>query len=206
MFRYAMLLLPALALAQTTANSVTVTASRNTNLAPDQAVIAVYVGTPTTATLDDAAAVLQGTGITAANLSGVGTTQVASGRQSVLQLQWTFSDPADLAALKSTLAALTTLQQSVAAKNDGTSVSFSVQGTQVSSKLAQQQTCSLPDLISDARSQAAKLAANLTVGSVLAVSGSAASTATSAGGSAFSSAATVPACSLTVKFALTGGI
>jgi hypothetical protein len=46
----------------------------------------------------------------------------------------------------------------------------------------------------------------MTVGAVLAVSGSSASTAVGTGGSATTYAPSVPACSLTVKFALTGGI
>jgi len=208
MLRYALFLLPALALAQTPQNSVTVTASRNTSAAPDQAVISVSVTTPTSGTIDDAVAALQGSGITAANLSGISIVQSASGRQTLTQLQWSFSLPIDLTALKSTIATLTGLQQAAASKSTSTAISFSVQGTQVSQKAAQSQPCSLPDLMSDARSQAAKLAtaANLSVGQVLAVSGGTASTAAGAGGNAFSAAVSQPVCSLTVKFALTGAI
>jgi uncharacterized protein YggE len=207
MFRYAILLLPVCALAQTPPNSVTVTASRNTNPTPDQAILSVAVNTATTALLDDAVAALQGSGISTANFTGVSTVQVSSGRQSITQLQWSFTLTTDLSALKTTFQTLTGVQQAVAAKNNGTSVSFSVQGTQVSQKLAQSQPCSLTDVISDARAQATKLAsaAGMTVGAVLAVSGAATSTAVG-GGNAFSLSPSVPACSLTVKFALTGGI
>jgi uncharacterized protein YggE len=208
MLRYAILLVPALVYAQTAPNSVTVTASRNTNAAPDQAAISVAVNTPTTGTIDDAVAALQGSGVSSANFTGVSTVSVVSSHGVVLQLQWSFSVTTDLTLLKTTLVTLTGVQQAVAAKNNGTAVSFSVQGTQVSQKAAQAQPCSLADLMSDARAQAAKLAsaANLTVGSVLAVSGATASTATSAGSSAFSSSVSQPVCSVTVKFALTGGI
>jgi uncharacterized protein YggE len=202
MLRFTLFLLPALVFAQTTTNSVTVTATSSTTVAPDQAIVTVYVATPTTGTLDDAVAALQGTGLNSSNLSGLGTIQSVSGRQTVVQIQWSFTLYADLVSLKSTLASLTALQQK------SPSVSFSVQGTQVSAKAAQSQPCSLPDLMTNARAQAAQLAnaAGRTVGSVLAVSGSASSTATSAGGSAFVNSATVPACTLTVKFALQGGI
>jgi hypothetical protein len=208
MFRCAILILPTLLLAQTPPNSVTVTASRNTNPAPDQAIVYVVVNTPITGTLDDAVGALQGSGIALADFSGVSTTQVFSGRQSITQLQWSFMLTPDLSTLKPTLGMLTGIQQAVAAKNNGTSVSFSVQGTQVSQKAAQSQPCSLNDLMADARTQASKLAsaANMTAGAVLAVSGASTSAAIGAGGSAFSQYVSTPACSLTVKFALTGGI
>lgn len=207
MLRYFILLLPALVFAQTPPNSVTVTASRNTNLAPDQALVSVTVTTPVSASMDDAVAVLQGTGITAADFSGVSTMQVVSGHESATQLAWSFLVPTDLTSLKAEFATLTTLQQTVAAKKNGMSVSFSVQGTQVSQKAAQSQTCSLSDLMSDARTQAAKLAsaASMTVGQVLAVSGGTVTNAAGAGGNAFSSVVSMPVCTLTVKFALNGG-
>jgi hypothetical protein len=206
MLRYAIFLLPALALAQTPPSSVTVTASRNTNLAPDQAVIQVTVNTNPNASLDDAVAALQGAGITASNFTGVSTVQVQSGKQIVTQLQWFFTLTVDLTSLKTTFATLTGVQQAAAANNNGIAVSFSVQGTQVSARLAQSQTCSLTDLMAEARGQASKLAsaANMTVGSVLAVSGGTSSSATSAGGNAFFSGVSVPVCTLTVKFALGG--
>ena len=208
MLRSALLLLPFLAFAQTTPNSVTVTASRNPTVSPDQALVSASVNTPTTASLDDAVAALQGAGITSANFSSLSTVQTFVGQKTITQLQWSFALTPDLTALKTTLATLTGIQQAVAAKNNGTSVTFSVQGTQVSQKAAQAQPCSLADIMSDARAQAAKLAgaANMTVGSVLAVSGATVSAATSIGGNAFAQGAATPVCSLTVKFALAGGI
>ena len=207
MLRYAILLVPALALAQTPPNSVTVTASRNANLAPDQALISVTVNTNLNGSLDDAVAALQGSGITAANFSGVSTTVVSSGQQSVTQLRWAFSTVADLANLKATFATLTGVQQAVASKKNGMSVTFSVSGTQVSQKAAQSQPCSISDLMSDARAQAGRLAstAGMTIGAVLAVSGGTTTTATGAGTNVVTSVVSQPVCSLTVKFALAGG-
>lgn len=208
MLRYALLLLlPLLAAAQTASNSVTVTASRNTTVQPDQAVLSISVDGPLNATLDDAVAALQGSGITVANFSGVGTTQVFAGQQMQTFLEWRFSLAVDLANLKTTMATLSGIQQNVAKQKNGMSVGISVQGTQVSQKQAQSQSCSLSDLMADARAQAAKLAsaASMTVGGVLAVSGGSTTTATSAGGSALSSVVSLPVCALTVRFALSGG-
>lgn len=208
MLRYALLLLPALVLAQTVPNSVTVTVSRNSNLPPDQAVVGVSVNTANTGTLDDAVAALVGSGLTASNFTGVSTVQSYSGNDPVTQLQWSFATTTDLTSLKSIFTQLAGVQQAVAAKNNGTSISFAVQTTQVSQKAAQSQPCSFPGLISDARSQAQQLAAaaNLTVGQILAVSGFTANAGTGVGGNAFTYAPSSPACTLTVKFALAGGI
>jgi hypothetical protein len=187
---------------------VTVTASRTVNIPPDQAVVGVSVNTATTGTLDDAMAGLVGSGMTGSNFAGVSTVQSYSGSDTVTQLQWSFTTTTDLSALKSTLTLLAGVQQAVAAKNNGTSISFGVQYTQVSQKAAQSQPCSLSGLIFDARTQAQQLAAaaNMTVGQVLAISGFTATAGTGVGGNAYAYAPSAPACSLIVKFALTGGI
>jgi hypothetical protein len=116
---------------------------------------------------------------------------------------------------KDTTATLTTLQQSIAKNNNGMTMSFSVAGTQVSVPLQQSQTCPLPDLLSDARAQAQKMAeaANMTLGAILAMSGSTANVQPGSGvpitgylGSfSISNLLTTPAaqpCFITVKFAL----
>ena len=172
------------------------------------------VSGPLSTTLDDAVAALQGSGITAANFSNVNTVQSAfqSGPnvQTQVQLRWSFTLPADLANMKATAGTLSAVQQSVAGKKNGMSVTISVAGTQVSPRLAQAQTCALTDLLADARAQAQKLAsaAGLSVGAVLSIS-SATGTSASAAGTSFGSAVLVapvtqPVCSITVKFALGG--
>ena len=60
-----------IATAQVTPNSVTVTASRNPSLQPDQVVFGVSVSTPVDATREDVIAALQGSGITLANFGSV---------------------------------------------------------------------------------------------------------------------------------------
>jgi uncharacterized protein YggE len=200
-----------LAFGQSDPNSVTVSASTNTNLQPDQAVFGVAIQSPIGTGLDDVVAALQGLGITAANLSGLNT---PGQLDSPPTIQWVFSLSAPLSKTKDTVATLASLQQAIAKANNGLTLSFSIVGTQVSQQLAQSQTCSFPNLIADATAQAQKLAAgaNLTVGRILAISSSGV-TGVSSQGSVYAgllqvyvplNSAVPPPCALTVKFALTG--
>jgi len=208
-----------LAFGQLDSNSITVSVSSSANLQPDQAVFSVTVVSSITSGLDDVLAALQGSGITAANFTGV-STQV----QSIAILSaslpptlaptigWTFSLPVSLTNTKATIATLTTVQQNIAKLNNGMTLSFNIVGTQVSQQLAQSQTCSLAGLIASATTQAQSLAnaSSLTLGSILALS-----SATSSVGSATQgivevgafvstlSSAIPPPCAVTVKFNVT---
>jgi hypothetical protein len=112
--------------------------------------------------------------------------------------------------MKDTATMLTTLQKNVADQNNGLTMSFALQGTQVSPQLRDSQSCSFPDLLSDARAQAQKLAgaSGATVGAILAMSNSTATMVSSSPvtisiGRFFSSSLLSPsACVLTVKFAV----
>ncbi len=194
-----------LAFAQLTSNSVTVTASRNTSVQPDQVVFRVTVDSPLDATRDDAVAALQGSGITLANFNGVTTSQIydSMGQQTQMRLQWMFSLPVALSNMKSTIGLLTSVQKSNAQKNNSLGISFGVVGTQVSPQAQQAQACSQADLLADARAQAQKIAsaAGASLGAVLAMSGST-SASTDPNGGLFSSPYYAPACVLTVKFGL----
>jgi uncharacterized protein YggE len=171
---FALLIFTAAAGAQVTSSSVTVTASRSTNLQPDLVGITVAVTTPATGTRDDAVNALGGSGITVTNFVGVYTSTVyPSGSNSPLTvLQWNFSITAPISDIKTTVALLTTVASGVAKKNNGISVSFSIQGMQVSAQLQQSQPCPIAGLISDARTQAQTLAntAGVTLGGILAMS------------------------------------
>ena len=92
--------------------------------------------------------------------------------------------------MKDTVAMLTALEKNITKNNSGLTLGFSVQGAQVSPQLQQMQTCSTSDLLSDARTEAQKLAsaANLFVGAVLSMS---------------AATGTPQPCTLTVKFAVT---
>ena len=209
-----------LAFGQIGSNSITVSASNNTGLQPDQAVFGITVQSGVNTGLEDVLAALQGSGITMANFSGVTTLgQFVLSIGSVppaspLTLAWTFSLPVPLTNTKTTVASLTTLEQNIAKQNNGLTLSFSIVGTQVSQQLAQSQTCSLTSLIATATTEAQSLAsaANLTVGRILALSSST-STGVSNNGAiygvfgsvSFSTvSATPPPCAITVRFALTG--
>jgi len=186
-------LLSALVHAQSSGNTVTVTATRPSAAQPDQVVFTVNVTSGLNTSRDDVIAALQGSAITLANFTGVSTVQQYSQgvpAQVQIKLQWSFSLTVPLTNMKSTTSSLTALQMSVAKANNGLSLSFSVQGTSVSAQAQQSQPCPLSDLLSDARAQATKIAnaASMGLGSILAVSSSAISS----------------TCALTVKFALGG--
>jgi len=203
----------ALLFGQLDSNSVTVTATRNLNTQPDQALLEITVTSPLDATLDNVVALLQGVGITAANFNAAGLFQpnFPPDQQATQMLEWGFGTGVPVAKLKDTLSQLTSLQQTIAKKNNGFTLSFAVQGLQVSPQLQQSQVCKPADLIADARAQAQKLAdaSGLMVGAILGLS---AATSTNVGsilpagyfpGQINFGVSTFPApCSATVKFAL----
>jgi uncharacterized protein YggE len=166
--RLAILLLAASATAfgQLDDDTLTVTATRTTSLAPDQAAITIYFSGPAASSLDDALAALQGSGVAASDLAYVTSTDGASPF-----LQWVFNRTVSFSQLKATLAALDSIQSAVA-KKGAFSVSWFVQGTV--SPAAQQATalCPLPAMVSDARAQAQRVAdaAGVKVGPVVSLS------------------------------------
>jgi hypothetical protein len=207
------------AFAQLDSNSVTVSATRSMTQQPDQVLFAVTVQSGFNTSLEDVVAALQGSGITAANFSGVSLGPnvifAAVGPQPVPPImapamQWIFSLPAPLAKIKDTIATLTALQQSVAKQNNGLMLSFNVQGSQVSAQSQQSFVCPIPDLLADATTQAQKLAsaAGLSLGSVLAmssgtsISGSVGTPIAVAAVLSFAPPVLPSVCSMTVKFAL----
>ncbi|HXA50409.1 MAG TPA: hypothetical protein VNV86_08905, partial [Candidatus Acidoferrum sp.] len=112
-----LLLLPACLHAQATATdrTITVTASRNATVAPDQGVITADVVTPTDATLDDVLAVAQGSIVTAANFTSVYTVNRldSTGKTYRDYLDWGFTLTGSLSNLKTTLGQLAALQVAV---------------------------------------------------------------------------------------------
>jgi len=145
-----LLLLPFVALAQLTPNSVTVTASRNAIAPSDLIVFNVTLTAASDVSFEDVLAAASGAGLTAANFRGV---NLLSGSAS-----WLFALTAPLNDTKATVALLNALQQSFA-KDKKFSLSFQVGGTDVSAQALQKQSCSLADLMTDARTRAANLAA-----------------------------------------------
>src|SRR5713226_1034340 len=92
------------AFAHLDSNSVTVTASRSSNLQPDEVVVDVSVTSSTDASLSDVLAAVQAVGITAANFSRVvsanGYHYDGNAVVPDLRLQWSFSLNAPLTRIK----------------------------------------------------------------------------------------------------------
>jgi hypothetical protein len=202
MWRYfAVFLLSSIAFAQ---NSLTVTATRPTNAAADLAVLSVDVITPITVGRDEVFAAVQGSIVTPASFNSVRTSYVLNNSGQGSSLDWSFLVTAPIGNFKTTVTQLQALQQAVAQKKNGMSVSFTLTGTQSSPQAQQAQSCSVADLLADARAQAQKMAvaAGAGIGNVLAMSG--ATMTQPASGALFSSPLSVPTCTMTVKFALAG--
>jgi uncharacterized protein YggE len=157
-------------------NSITITATRTTSTPPDQALIGINLTSGLTVGLDDVTAALTGAGITGATFTGVGNTTiyVTNGNQTQPQsaLVWQFTLTAPLAKLKDSLAPLPGAQQTIAKQNSGLTLSFFIEGTQLSAQAQQAQPCSQSDLMSDARTQAQKVAvaAGVVAGPILSIS------------------------------------
>ncbi len=152
--------------------------------------------------LDDVIAALQGSGITVANFQGLNSYLNYTGAAQPTQtLNWSFQLVVPLTKVKDTITALSSLQPKLAAQNNGLALSFSIQGTQSS---AQPAACSLPALLTNARTQAQNLAdgAGLSVGNILAMSSSTAGVSAVSIADALLGASTASPCIVTVKFAL----
>lgn len=146
--------------AQLETDTITIEASRQVNLQPDQIVFSVQVLAPKTAGLDEVLAKVAGTGIAAADLTSVYNSSNDN-------FSWVFSLPVPVSQAGATATVLTRLQQ-----QSQRTVQFYAQETRVSPALQQSQGCSQANLVSDARTQAQNLAAatGFSVGPVLAVS------------------------------------
>ncbi len=207
------------AFGQLDSNSITVSASNNATLQPDQALFSVSVQSSVNTGLDDVLTALQGSGITAANLSGVNTQGQGIAIIGTLPptlaptVTWSFTLPSPLANIKATVASLTTVQQNIGKLNNGLMMSFNIVGTQVSQQLVQSQTCSLSGLITAATVQAQNLAAasGLTLGAILALSSSTSNFVLTPANivsglgyvSTIPGSATPPPCAISVKFNVT---
>jgi hypothetical protein len=172
---------------QTGPNSITITATRTNNIQLDQVLIGLSVQSPTTAGLDDITGALTGAGISGTSLTGVYTTNLAFfTKNPQTALVWSFTLTAPLVKLSSTLSQILSAQQSISGNNSGLTLTFYVEGMQVSQQLQRSQPCSQAALLSDAQSRAKQVAAaaGVSVGSILSV-GSVASTALQLPGGSF---------------------
>jgi len=158
------LLVAATACAQSGPNVITINASRNVTVVPDQVDYSVTVQTGASGTVEDALGRLGGTGITAENL-----TYVSSALNSV---SWTFDLIVPFTRMQEVGAVLRRLSQPQGPSRGPSSsaVQFSV-GSRTSTD-AGTQACQYPALMSDARRAAERLAAAAGVhaGQIVAIS------------------------------------
>jgi Protein of unknown function (DUF541) len=183
-----------LAFGQLASNTVTVTASQNSTLQPDQAIFNISIGSDVNTTLSTVLTAVQPGGLTLANFSGISSSSTSTTALAApTNLQWLFVLDVPLASINTTVTALTNLATSVPQANKSLTVSFAIVGTQVSQQLQQSQTCNIPALITQAQTQAQNLASagGRSVGGILAMSGATSTT-------------SAQNCSLTVKFSLLG--
>jgi len=160
-----LLALPFAAFAQVDDDTITVTASRSTNLQPDEVVVGVNVSTTPDLSLDDIVGLLTGTGITAANLSSASTTTyLYAGQPQQLSSQWYFAINVPISNVTTLLGSLVKLQQKLAPPAGKLSVSYNIQTVQVSQQLLDANPCAYTTLVSDAQRQAQTLAAAAGVG------------------------------------------
>ncbi|HLH41765.1 MAG TPA: SIMPL domain-containing protein [Bryobacteraceae bacterium] len=189
-FVFTIALAPALLLGQLNSNTVTVTASQNSDSQPDQAIFNVTVNAGIDKSLDDIVKALASVGISTANLAGItyqsNLAALTSGAASTVG--WTFQLPVALSMQKQTLASLAALEQTIAQADNGLSLSFSLAGIQNSDP--QTQNCNYSTLIANAQAQAQQLAS---------AAGSAANRITGISGTTSNG---VGVCSATVTFGL----
>src|SRR5271163_3124065 len=133
-------------------HTLSISANRSIYLQPDQVLFGLTVTSSVTTSLDQVVAALSGLGITDASLTGEFSTNPTT-------LIWSFSYTAPLSSLSAAVGSITKLQQTIAQSNGGLTLTFTVEETQVSQQLRQEQACSNSDLIADATAQAQKLAA-----------------------------------------------
>jgi uncharacterized protein YggE len=156
-------------------NTITITATRTNNIQPDQVLVGLSVTSGTTAGLDDITIALTDAGITGAGLASVYTTTVdaTSGGFPTRQaaLVWLFTLTAPLAKLSATLTQVISAQHTISVKNSGLTLSFHVEGMQVSKQLQQSQACSQAPLLADAQAQAKQVAnaAGVSAGPILSI-------------------------------------
>jgi uncharacterized protein YggE len=162
-----------LACGQLDPNTITIAASTNVTVAPDQVVFSLSLTTPLATDLDQVVAALAPLGVTAADLQSAyppfgNAVTLPGGALPGPTVVWTFTLSAPFASLNSTLNSLLKFQ----ANNSSLPFSFTLAGSPASPQALAAQQCPLSALLANAQSQAQQVAATagLTVGPVLALS------------------------------------
>ncbi len=156
-------------------NGITTSVARTITLAPDEVVLGVSVTAPTTVTQEQVLQTLDGTGVTAGDLVGIGsapdynyTGQPASVR---LVHQYGFTVP--YSKMKETTDKLDVIRSAAAANNQDVTYGLFVNASQSAVDAARQRA--IPELIAEARKRAEYLGglANLRIGPILSLNDSA---------------------------------
>jgi len=186
-FASVVILAPSLLFGQLGSGTLTVTVSNNANPQPDQAIFSVLVNSGISQSLDGVVNALASTGITSANLSGL-TFNSTVASPGAPPLGWTFQLIVPVTQVKNTTAMLLALQKTIPQNNSGLTLSFNLNGTQVSQQL--QGTCDFVGLMNNARAEAQNIAGatGFTPGAVVGISGSISQS--------------IPFCSMNVTFGL----
>src|SRR5690349_3799435 len=113
-----------LAFAQMDDHILTITASRNVTVTPDQVVFQISLTTPAVSTLDDALALLSGSGVGAADLMGV---------SAIDTVNWLFTLSAPFSRMRETVTTLAAVRDRInSAKGSNVSMNFSVSSQRTS--------------------------------------------------------------------------
>jgi hypothetical protein len=168
----AWLLCASCAFAQFDSYTVTVTASRPLIAQADEVEFDVYVDAPLTASLSDVVAAVRSGRITASNLFSAYTVPVQSPSENDPVFEWAFTLAVPFQTLSQTIGEFTSLQQAIEKQGSGLTLSFEVNGTEVSTASQTASACPIAQLNADARGQAQRLAsaAGMSLGNVLALS------------------------------------
>jgi hypothetical protein len=158
------------------ADTITISASRTVNVPPNQVQLSITLQSDAGASLDQVVSALNGTGITAADLSGVSSPPSSTG-PGISYLRWSFQLTVSISKLNTVAGTLAQIQQTLQKQNVGWDLSYFIGSSQVSPALQATQPCPYPALISDAQAFAQKLAGAVgrSLGSLVAVSDAGAS-------------------------------
>jgi hypothetical protein len=158
------------------ADTIAISAARTVNVPPDQVQLSITLQSDVGASLDQVVSALNGTGIAAADLSGVSSPASSTGPGSSY-LRWSFQLAVSISKLNTVAGTLAQIQQTLPKQNAGWDLSYFIGSSQVSAALQATQVCPYPALVGDAQAQAQKLAAaaGRTLGSILTVTDSSSS-------------------------------
>jgi hypothetical protein len=156
-------------------NGITSSAARTVALAPDEAVFGVSVVAPTAVTEEQVLQTLDGTGITAGDLVGIGSASDYnySGQPAAVRLVHQYGFTVPYSKMKETTDKLEAIRTAAAANNQDVAYSLFVNASQSAVDAARQRI--IPELIAEARKRAEYLGglANMRIGPILSISDSA---------------------------------